>query len=350
MHGFTADEVGRSSVPTAAMLANASVQAYTMRNISLPSLFGDTTCDVWKQPQHVLFQLANTCFCISYLAPNGRYGILFLHALLILGFLLNSTWAWNVICAPDMFSWSFSFMILNMVQTMFLLYTMRQVKFPRELEDIYVLMFQPLQVPRLLFKKLVSLEYAQICNLHAGEAYAMQNLTKTDRLGLLIAGKVSVLTDHHFLHYIHPRQFLDSPEFESTRSGVGDKFKVSILAVTPCRYLFWQRSNLEYLLIKEPQLATVVSLLIARDITSKLYAMNEKIVTEKGSHLDIRLPSVTGSMTYRGQLTSSSQGNSITCSPMNLRKYDEVYTSQQTLVRETKKKLRRSHKWRAASD
>lgn len=349
MNGFTAHKFARSSLAKTVMISNATSQTYTMRNISLPGFFGDTTCDVWKQPQHVLFQLANTCFCVSYLAPNGRYGILFLHALLILGFLLNSTWAWNVICAPDMFSWSFSFMILNMAQTMFLLYTMRQVKFPRELEDIYVLMFQPLQVPRLLFKKLVSLEYAQICNLHAGEAYAMQNLTKTDRLGLLIAGKVSVLTDHHFLHYIHPREFLDSPEFESTRSGVDDKFKVSILAVTPCRYLFWQRSNLEYLLIKEPQLATVVSLLIARDITSKLYAMNEKIVTEKGSHLDIRLPSVTGSMTYRGQLLSSSQANSITCS-LNAYKYNEVYTSQQTLVRETKKRLRRSRKWKASSE
>uniref|UniRef100_A0A224Z1N2 Popeye domain-containing protein n=1 Tax=Rhipicephalus zambeziensis TaxID=60191 RepID=A0A224Z1N2_9ACAR len=298
MNGFTAHEFASSSLVKTVMISNATSQAYTMRNISLPGFFGDTTCDVWKQPQHVLFQLANTCFCVSYLAPNGRYGILFLHALLILGFLLNSTWAWNVICAPDMFSWSFSFMILNMVQTMFLLYTMRQVKFPRELEDIYVLMFQPLQVPRLLFKKLVSLEYAQICNLHAGEAYAMQNLTKTDRLGLLIAGKVSVLTDHHFLHYIHPREFLDSPEFESTRSGVDDKFK---------------------------------------------------IVTEKGSHLDIRLPSVTGSMTYRGQLSSSSQANSITCS-LNAYKYNEVYTSQQTLVRETKKRLRRSRKWKASSE
>ncbi|KAL3215083.1 hypothetical protein MRX96_006663 [Rhipicephalus microplus] len=335
MNGFTAHKFASSLLAKTVMISNATSQTYTMRNISLPGFFGDTTCDVWKQPQHVLFQLANTCFCVSYLAPNG--------------FLLNSTWAWNVICAPDMFSWSFSFMILNMAQTMFLLYTMRQVKFPRELEDIYVLMFQPLQVPRLLFKKLVSLEYAQICNLHAGEAYAMQNLTKTDRLGLLIAGKVSVLTDHHFLHYIHPREFLDSPEFESTRSGVDDKFKVSILAVTPCRYLFWQRSNLEYLLIKEPQLATVVSLLIARDITSKLYAMNEKIVTEKGSHLDIRLPSVTGSMTYRGQLSSSSQANSITCS-LNAYKYNEVYTSQQTLVRETKKRLRRSRKWKASSE
>lgn len=46
------------------------------------------------------------------------------------------------------------------------------------------------QVPRLLFKRLVSVEYAQVLSLHAGEAYAMQNLTRTDRLGLLLSGKV----------------------------------------------------------------------------------------------------------------------------------------------------------------
>jgi hypothetical protein len=37
---------------------------------------------------------------------------------------------------------------------------------------------------------MVSSDVAQIMSLHAGEAYAMQNLTKTDRLGLLISGKV----------------------------------------------------------------------------------------------------------------------------------------------------------------
>lgn len=37
------------------------------------------------------------------------------------------------------------------------------------------------------------MEYAQVLSLHAGEAYAMQNLTRTDRLGLLLSGKVIVL-------------------------------------------------------------------------------------------------------------------------------------------------------------
>lgn len=38
---------------------------------------------------------------------------------------------------------------------------------------------------------MVSSDFAQIMSLHAGEAYAVQNLTRTDRLGLLLSGKVS---------------------------------------------------------------------------------------------------------------------------------------------------------------
>ena len=56
----------------------------------------------------------------------------------------------------------------------------------------------------------------------------MQNLTRTDRLGLLLSGKVNVLSDSNFLHPILPCEFLDSPEFESSRASVDDKFKVKI--------------------------------------------------------------------------------------------------------------------------
>ncbi|KAG8231352.1 hypothetical protein J437_LFUL012262 [Ladona fulva] len=159
---------------------------------------------------------------------------------------------------------------------------------------IYVENYLPGMIPvsRLLFKKMVSPEFAQVMSLHAGEAYAMQNLTRTDRLGLLLTGKVNVLAGQQFLHHIHACEFLDSPEFESSRATTEDKFKVSIMAGTSCRYLCWQRSALEYLLVKETHLATVLATLVARDIATKLYAMNSKIVTEKGSHLDIRLPSI----------------------------------------------------------
>jgi hypothetical protein len=74
---------------------------------------------------------------------------------------------------------------------------------------------------------MVGAEFAQVMSLHAGEAYAVQNLTRTDRLGLLLCGKVNVLSDNQFLHPILPCEFLDSPEFESSRNTVDDKFKVA---------------------------------------------------------------------------------------------------------------------------
>lgn len=49
-----------------------------------------------------------------------------------------------------------------------------------------------MQLSRLQFKRMVSAEFAQIMSLHAGEAYAVQNLTRTDRLALLLSGKVCI--------------------------------------------------------------------------------------------------------------------------------------------------------------
>ncbi|XP_071455032.1 popeye domain-containing protein 3-like isoform X2 [Hetaerina americana] len=227
------------------------------------------------------------------------------------GFLLFSTWAWSVVCAPDVFSWNFGLAVLNVVQLLHTAYQMRPVSFDPELEEAYRLLFLPFKVSRLLFKKMVSPEFAQVMSLHAGEAYAMQNLTRTDRLGLLLSGKVNVLAGQQFLHHIHACEFLDSPEFESSRATTDDKFKVSIMAGTSCRYLCWQRSALEYLLVKETHLATVLATLVARDIATKLYAMNSKIVTEKGSHLDIRLPSIASCLA-----TASANANNSAASPV----------------------------------
>ncbi|KAF2885812.1 hypothetical protein ILUMI_20354 [Ignelater luminosus] len=273
-------------------------------NYTIPSDSWWPWCDYWKDPQHLLFQLANTCFAVAYASTCSKKGVLFMHCWLIIGLMLFSTWAWNVICAPDVFTWNFAFMLLNMAQVFHILYQLRPVKFDPELEEVYHNLFYPFKVTRLQFKRMVSSEFAQIMSLHAGEAYAMQNLTRTDRLGLLLSGKVNALCDNQFLHPILPCEFLDSPEFESSRNTIDDKFKVSIVAASSCRYVFWQRSALEYLFVKETYLATVLTTLIAKDITTKLYAMNNKIVTAKGSHLDIRLPSITSSLTSGGEYKS----------------------------------------------
>lgn len=105
-----------------------------------------------RESQNVLYHLANVCFLLSYCAPNTRYGQVssknsntcqilrsnlspsnllqvFLHFGLIIGYLLFSTWAWNVICAPGVFAWYFAFMIINMGQLLYILYQLRPIRF-----------------------------------------------------------------------------------------------------------------------------------------------------------------------------------------------------------------------------
>lgn len=54
-------------------------------------------------------------------------------------------------------------------------------------------------------------------------------------------------------------------------------WQVSIIGATSCRYIFWPRQALEYLLIKEPYLANLMNIIIGRDIATKLYALNDKV-------------------------------------------------------------------------
>lgn len=269
------------------------------------SISTGSPCNSWTDIQHIFFQLANICFTIAYLSSNTKKGVLFMHSWLIFGLILFCGWAWNVICAPDIFVWNFVFILINIGQIFYTIFQLRPVQFDSELEEIYRNLFEPFKIPRVQFKRMMSSEYAQIMSLHAGEAYAVQNLTRTDRLGLLLSGKANVMiSENQYLHPILPCEFLDSPEFESSRNTPDDKFNVSIVAASTCRYIFWQRTALEYLFVKEPYVAIVLTTLVAKDIATKLYSMNSKIFTRKGSHLDIRLPSISSTLTSTGKYKS----------------------------------------------
>ena len=207
----------------------------------------------------------------------------------MVGFLILSTWAWNVVCAPDVFAWYFSFMLLNVGQLLYILYQMRPIQFDPDLEKIYESLFFPMGVSRIQFKRLLGgatsggasthasahhhlpgegFSAAQIVTFHAGECYAIQNMTKTDRLALLISGRVNVINDRSFLHHIEPGEFLDSPEFESSGPHVGQTsspynfsglastmgddttFNVTVCSAVTSRCVVWKRANLEYMFVK----------------------------------------------------------------------------------------------------
>lgn len=105
-------------------------------NVSfLPALFV-SYCTEWKPVNHVYFQLANTFFFLSYLAPNGMYGILYLRCTLLVGCAFFALWGWAVLCCFDAFLWNATFVGINFIHVCILLYYLRPVKFTREVEEV----------------------------------------------------------------------------------------------------------------------------------------------------------------------------------------------------------------------
>ena len=161
-------------------------------------------------------------------------------------------------------------------------------------------------ISRSEFSSLLSSSLAKVSSLHPGECYAVAGISRTDSLGLLLSGRCSVLTEAAFLHNIEAGQFLDSPEFERGSGSDKTLFKVTICAAVPSKMIVWQRKELEYLFVKKPKLGIVVGALISRyekcvlnlncyflcsrDVSTKIYAMTNRMKRKTGLNLDIRLP------------------------------------------------------------
>ncbi|KAK2159154.1 hypothetical protein LSH36_157g02011 [Paralvinella palmiformis] len=296
-------------------LANDNQDLVTL-TVSLPTNGTETpdaapgSCyDNWSEPNHLLYQIAHVALLAGFLAPTTAQGLLIYHACCIIAYLLLSSWSWVMLCAADVFSWNFSLCAINVVQMFYIFYHLRPVTLPGELALIYASMFEPLKVSRAQFKRFIAPERCSVLTLHQGEPYATQDVTKTDRLSILLSGTVNVLSNGQFLHQIQERQFLDSPEFESSTHGE-DKFHVSIIAATPCRYICWQRQSLQYFFAKDPYVALVLGHILGRDITNKLYLLNERLKLQKGSRVDIRLPNVSSAALSGIDLTSDNNPGS----------------------------------------
>lgn len=70
---------------------------------------------------------------------------------MVLGFIILITWAWKVVCAPDVFTWNLCFLFINVLQLIYLIYQRRPINFNPELEQVYHNMFKPFKVNKLLF-------------------------------------------------------------------------------------------------------------------------------------------------------------------------------------------------------
>lgn len=119
---------------------NARMDEYpnsTTQNVSfITSIFGAPLCLKWEPVNHIYFQLANTFFFLSYLAPNGIYGILYLRCAVLVGCAFFALWGWAVLCSFDAFLWNVTFVAINFIQVCVLTYHLRPVKFTKEIEEV----------------------------------------------------------------------------------------------------------------------------------------------------------------------------------------------------------------------
>ncbi|XP_077267794.1 popeye domain-containing protein 1-like isoform X1 [Temnothorax americanus] len=234
-------------------------------------------CDKWDPVQHKLFQLANLIFAAAFLVPRSfKSSILALRTILTAGFMLEALWAGITICALDAMLWCLVLGLLNGIHSLILLCRFLPPALNPELAELYLKLFKPYKVNKKHFQELA--KEARILKLDSDQTYATEGVTPADRqLSVLLRGKLRVTCDGTHLHYIRAYQFVDSLEWEATHEHDADVFQVTIQAEEPSTYICWTTMKLLMVLRHRPLLKVVLYTLIGKDITSKLYALNEHV-------------------------------------------------------------------------
>ncbi|XP_077159218.1 popeye domain-containing protein 1-like isoform X3 [Paroedura picta] len=270
----------------------------------------ETVCENWREIHHLVFHMANICFAIGLVIPTTfNLHMIVLRAMLTIGCALFIIWATLFRCALDIMVWNAVFLLVNVLHFIYLVYKKRPIKIDKELSSLYKRMFEPLHVPPEQFQRLTG-QFCNIQTLKTGQAYAAEDKTSVDdRLSILLKGKMKVSYRGHFLHNIYPCAFIDSPEFRSTQMNRGEKFQVSITADDNCKFLCWSRERLTFFLESEPFLFEIFKHLIGKDITNKLYSLNDPTLNDKASQKMDQQPSLCSQlsvMQMRNSMASSS--------------------------------------------
>lgn len=274
-----------------------------------------TSCHEWEQAHHLLFHLGNLSLLLGLIIPTTMsLHMILLRLLLTTGCGLFIAWATLYRCNLDVMVWNVVFLLVNFMHLFFLLYKRRPIKIDRELRSVYRRMFEPLHVKEALFQRLTG-QFCTIQTLKKGQVYAAEDKTSVDeRLSILLKGKMKVSYRSHFLHNIYTNSFIDSPEFRSTEMHRGEKFQVTIMAEENCKFLCWSRERLTYFLESDTFLNEVFRYLIGKDITNKLYSLNDPTLSDKAVKKIDRQPSLCSQlsmMQMRNSLASTSDTDDV---------------------------------------
>ncbi|CAI5678385.1 unnamed protein product [Oreochromis niloticus] len=253
-----------------------------------------TSCQEWERTHHLLFHVGNLSLLLGLAIPTTlALHMIMLRLLLTAGCGLFIAWATLFRCNMDLMVWNVVFLVINFVHLFYLLYKRR---------------------PQALFQRLTG-QFCTIQTLKKGQAYAAEDKTSVDeRLSILLRGKMKVSYRGHFLHNIYTNSFIDSPEFRSTEMHRGEKFQVTIMAEENCKFLCWSRERLTYFLESDTFLNEVFRFLIGKDITNKLYSLNDPTLSDKAVKKMDRQPSLCSqlSMTQmRNSMASTSDTDDV---------------------------------------
>lgn len=289
----------------------------------------NTGCAEWLPINHFYFQLANTCLFLSYLAPAGLWGLIYLRLVLAVASFFFALWGWVILCAFDTFLWNAFFTLINVVHGIYLLCSLRPVRFDKQVEEVYKTIFQPLKVSKQQFKKVVNC-MKSIRPLKRGEHFAVEKQTRVESLSLLLSGSMLVIENGRTLHVLHPMQFVDSPEWFGVSSD--DYFQVSIRACEESRVLLWHRDKLKLILLSDPFLQAVFDHILGRDVVRKLTQMKEKIASpSSGNTSPFRNNLITGatlenekSPSLQSKASVHEHGHGLVVAPEQLTLLDET--------------------------
>ncbi|KAH3746472.1 hypothetical protein DPMN_180880 [Dreissena polymorpha] len=235
-------------------------------------------CKDWAEAQHAVFQLARLFILISFLTPcTFRYHSLFLRVMLSCGHILTLIWGAVFVCMPDFVIWCGAFSVANLVHIVYLAYTSLPDRFSKALDDIYLHVFKPLKISRKQFQGLAEIGSMEL--LGKGGSYAKQDHTCTGlRLSMLLKGRLKVSYDDVYLHSVDVNQFVDSPEYDTrNETFTGGKYKVNIRASEDCLLFVLPQARLLKYLSRDRTLEHIFNQLIGKDISQKLYEIQERV-------------------------------------------------------------------------
>ncbi|XP_056107628.1 popeye domain-containing protein 3 [Rhinichthys klamathensis goyatoka] len=265
-------------------------------------------CSEWKEhPEGSMFHLAHILLVLGFMGGSGFYGLLYMFCFLSLGFLCCSIWSWSDPCTSDSFSWTFALFALSLAQLVHVSYRLRRVTFEKEFQNLYDYMFKKLGVSLIHFGKIVECCEGDIHTIDKEQCFAIEGKTPIDKLSVLVSGRIRVTVNGEFLHFIHPFQFLDSPEWDSLRPSEEGFFQVTLRADTRSRFVSWRRKKLYLLFARHRYIAKIFALLVRNDIAEKLFSLNDRAFDARGFRYDLRLPSFCHAPEPAGEHTSESR-------------------------------------------